>query len=229
MALLRYIGHASFELNAGGKSFLFDPWFSEAASGFYRLLKPACPCGTIKKVDFILVSHEHFDHCDVNAIQDLCSRTFAHVIAPSQVLSKINISQRLKTQVSQGDKFSLFGVDFEVTRASHPQSSNPVGFIVNVEENGVVKRIYFAGDTYDFYAMGSISCDVAILPIGGTFTMDELSAVSVLKKIKTKYVVPMHYNTFDRIKVDVQGFAARVKRDGKAVPIPMQVGDQWKF
>jgi len=225
MATIKYLGHSSFELHAGGKSFLIDPWFSP----FNRNVPSIAHAGDFKKVDFILVTHEHFDHCDKDAIEEICGRTFSPVLAPRETLGQLNIAQRLKHSVDVGDNFSLFGAAFEIIEAHHPQSTHPVGFIVKVEENGAYKTVYFAGDTYDFYGMTRISCDVAVLPVGGTYTMDELAVIKALKQMKAKYLIPSHYNTFDRIKLDVDNFARRVQKDTKTIPVPLKIGQEFKF
>jgi L-ascorbate metabolism protein UlaG (beta-lactamase superfamily) len=91
------------------------------------------------------------------------------------------------------------------------------------------KTIYFAGDTYDYYDMLNIDADLAILPIGGTFTMDSLGAVSALKKMRAKYVVPMHYNTFQRIQADPFEFARRVEENTKTQPIILRPGERFEI
>ena len=218
---IRYLGHSSFEIEAGNRTFITDPWLDPRPRDFTRHTPPAATADSIRKADIILLSHEHFDHCSPHDVGVIVSRTNAYVIGPEEALAKLNINQRLKVPVSIGDSFNLIGVDIEVFEARHPQSANPLAFVV---KNGG-QSFFFAGDTYDFGGLNGITTDVAFLPIGGTFTMDVLSALTALKRIRCKYVVPMHYNTFDRIHADVHDFHKRVKAAGKPEALILEVGE----
>ncbi|MEW5955158.1 MAG: metal-dependent hydrolase [Candidatus Micrarchaeota archaeon] len=221
MANVRFFGHASFEIQLGGKTVLTDPWFERNPVEMKRLVPPAANADSFRKVDFILISHEHFDHCSPSDVQVICSRTQAQVIGPEDALMNLAVNPRLKMPVSPGDSFNVLGLDIEVLVAKHPQSTNPVSFIVS---NGS-KRIYFAGDTYEFSEMTRIDCDLAILPIGGTYTMDVLAAVKALKLMRPKFVIPMHYNTFARIEVDVRDFEKRVAEGTRSKPVVLEPGE----
>lgn len=227
MANLRWLGHSSFELNLSGRTILFDPWFGKADSGMPREVSPAVSSRDIKRADLILVTHEHFDHSSTPDVADIVARTFAHVVAPTETLNELGdaVPARQRVSVNEGDSFNLLGVDITVTEARHPRSAHPVGYIIG----GEGKRIYHAGDTHEFYGMNQYSCDVAMLPIGGTYTMDTLSALNAIKNVRCRQVVPMHYNTFSRIRVDVDDFAKRVRRDTKAEPVVLSVGDSLSF
>ncbi|NYZ74891.1 metal-dependent hydrolase [Candidatus Micrarchaeota archaeon] len=221
MANIRFLGHSSFEIQLGGRTILTDPWFERNPVETKRLVPPAANAESFRKVDLILISHEHYDHCSPSDVQTICSRTQAQVIAPEDALMNLAINPRLKMPVSPGDSFSVLGLDLEVIAAKHPQSTNPVGFIVS---NGS-KRIYFAGDTYESSEMTRIACDLAMIPIGGTYTMDVLGAVKALKLMRAKFVVPMHYNTFARIEVDTRDFEKRVAEGTHSKPVVLDPGE----
>lgn len=206
MGSLSFIGHSTFELELGGTVILFDPFFSQAMMGGARKVQPAKKEQDIKQCDLILVTHEHDDHCDKQAIESIAERTGAMVVAPRPALARLNIPDRLKIDVRAGDKFELKGVEIEVVQALHPQSAYPVGYIVR--KGGV--SVYHAGDTYEFRGMMDVSCDVALLPVGGSRTMDELEASKAIWEMKCKTVVPMHYDTHERIKRDdLKSWAAK--------------------
>ena len=98
---------------------------------------------------------------------------------------------------------------------------SPCGFIITVEG----KKIYHAGDTglfMDMQLIGEEGIELALLPIGDNFTMGIDDAVRAVSFIKPKKVVPMHYNTFDLIKVDPEEFKSKVT---DAECIVMNVGD----
>ena len=225
MAIVRYLGHSSFQLEMGGRHILFDPWFDPSPQGRHRLVLPAIPAERVRYADIICISNESFDHCSAKDVETIVQRTNAYVVAPPDSLGRLNIPPRSRVSAEVGDRFTLLGVEIEVLPANHPQSSYPVGFIVRAGGQSV----YFAGLTYEFGEMRNISVDLAILPIGGSFSMDIISAVNSLKQIKARFAIPMHYNTFERIKADEHDFYDRVHRSTKAKPVVLQVGQAAEF
>ncbi|NUN11320.1 MBL fold metallo-hydrolase [Candidatus Micrarchaeota archaeon] len=222
---IKWLGHSSLLVELGGRTLLFDPWLTPKDKHGDRLIAPALLQQDLRKCDLLFVTHEHFDHCDNYDAAMINSRTSCQVIAPQESLALLpGVNARSKVPVSQGDSFTLLGLDIQVTPAIHPQSINPVGYIVSSEREG--KSIYFAGDTYDYHEMNSIDVDVAVLPIGGTFTMDVIAAISAARRIRAKYVIPIHYDTFAKIKTDVKDFEKRMNALNKAKPIILGVGEQ---
>ncbi len=214
---LTYLGHSGFFAQMGSKSLLFDPWLTPNPQ---RLVGPVATPSRFRKVDAIFVTHEHFDHCDPEAIAEIVGRTLAHVVGPQEALEKINVAERLKMPVRSGERFTFNGIDVTVTEAQHPKSLNPVGFVV--ECGG--QRLYHAGDTYDFYGLTQIPADVGLLPIGGTYTMDVFAAITAMKRLRLKHVIPMHYGTFAQIQVDPREFIKRAETT-KTIPHLMEPGD----
>ena len=209
MAKLRYIGHSSFQVEYNDGTILYiDPYFSAEGRDLPPALKDA---HGIKKCDLIFITHEHHDHFEPDAVVEIAERTWATVIGPSQVTEKLPLSQKVKVAVNPGDRFQMKGVSVEVVKAVHPQSDNPVGYII--EKDGL--RIYNSGDTYEFMEMADIHCDWALIPIGGTYTMDVIGAEKAAKEIKAKYFVPTHYNTWARIAQDGHEFAKTLIGTGK--------------
>jgi len=226
MASLKFLGHASFELELDGKIIYFDPWWNPKPPNEERLVAPALNAEQVRKADLILVSHEHFDHCDPADVTRVHEKTMAQVIAPEATLRKLDkVNPRSKMTAYVGDSFQTGGVDITVTPAKHPQSEYPVGFLVSAGG----KSVYFAGDTYDFYEMSKIKADVALLPIGGTYTMDIFGALKALKFMRCENVIPMHYNTFKDIKADVREFEKKVMENTKSKPAILEVGYTFDF
>jgi len=205
MDYIHYLGQSGFEINLGEKYILIDPFFGNGIPGQLRIsvLKPSL----IKKADIILITHEHRDHCDPAAIKEIAERTNAIVIGPRPALDCIELNERQKVTVEIGDSFEIRGVNIAVVKASHPQSKYPVGYIINDRV-----KIYHAGDTYQFNEMMNINVDYALIPIGGSYTMDPIDAANSTKLFRAKYVIPMHYNTFDRIMQSPVEFAQMVTR-----------------
>lgn len=216
MAFVKWLGHSSFQAELAGKRILFDPWFQEPAQ---RLVRPHALQDEVRRADLIFVSHEHFDHCSPLDVNPIVERTSAQVVATLQSLAMLDIPSRSKVSAEAGDSFYMHGIGIEVVPASH-RSGNPVGFIISAEG----KKLYFAGDTYDYYGMSDFQVDLALLPIGGKYTMDAIGAVKALKMMRAKQAVPMHYGTFAEINADPADFARRAAAGTKTAPIVLEVG-----
>ncbi len=226
MASVTWLGHASFEVNLDGTVIYLDPWFDKKPRQMNRLVQSSIKnVDDIKKADVIMISHEHFDHCDPYDVTRMVQRTFATIVGPDESLANFkDILPRRKMAIQQDESFELQGLQITVTPARHPQSINPVGYIL--EKNG--KSIYFAGDTYEFPHMADIDVDVALLPIGGSFTMDVIGAVSAVKRMQASFAIPMHFNTFDRIQASAEEFAKRLKETKTAAKV-LQIGQTFDF
>lgn len=202
---IHYLGHSGFEISLRGNIILIDPFFGAGIRDSLKI--PVIKPMLIRKADVILLTHEHRDHCDPDTIKEIAERTGATVIAPKETLASIDVNDRQKVDVRIGDRFQLKGVDISVVKAAHPQSQYPVGYVLND-----YVKIYHAGDTYQFNEMMGIDVDYAIIPIGGGYTMDPIDAANSTKLLRAKFIIPIHYNTFDRITQDVKDFSRRVSR-----------------
>jgi len=216
---IQYIGHAGFRVELGGLVIFIDPLFSDEFGGRKLDVKPAWKPSDVKQCDLIFITHEHTDHCDKQGVQEIVERTFCQVVAPKPALQMLSISERNKVDVHLGDAFELKGLSVEAVKAVHPQSTYPVGFIIKHGK----ESLYHAGDTYEFADMMKFSADVAMVPIGGSFTMDPFDASKAVNEMKANYVIPMHYNTFDKIRQDPKEFASDVKH---AKVLVMDVGQE---
>lgn len=215
---LTFLGHSGFFAKMGSKKFLFDPWFGSDGK---RQVPSAVTAAQFRQVDAIFISHEHFDHCDGKALADIVGRTLAHVIGPAEALDSIPVAERLKMRVKVGERFTVNGYEVSVVQAQHPKSAYPVGFVVGCGG----QKLYHAGDTYDFYGLTGIEADVGLLPIGGAYTMDIFAAITALKRLRLKHVIPMHYDTFSQIEADVNDFAKRVKTSSRTQVHVLQPGE----
>ena len=179
---LHWLGHDSFRLD-GEPVIYFDPW---------RLQ------GTLPKADLVLVSHEHDDHCSPDDVAKI-SGDDTLVLAGGEAAPRLPGAQ----VVRPGDRLTVVGIDVEAVRAYnvnkfrspgvpfHPREADHVGFVVTVE--GV--RLYFAGDTDHIPEMADIDCDVALLPVSGTYVMIVEEAVDAARIIGPQIVVPMHFGS----------------------------------
>ncbi len=203
---LEWLGHDTFRITAEGKVIYTDPYALDENP---------------QKADIILISHEHFDHCDRRKI-DLIAEKETKVIAPAACASKID---RPFVMISAGRKLKADGILIEVVEAYNVNKKRPDGHPFHPKGDGVGyiitlnnKRVYFAGDTDFIPEMKEIKADIALLPISGTYVMTAEEAAQAVEAIGPKYVIPMHYNSLEGSDVDPEEFKKLVT--GAEVVIP---------
>ncbi len=201
---IEHFGHASFRVSSGDYSLYIDPY-----------IKP----DDGKKAGLILTTHEHFDHCAEENIRSLLEDG-GTVVAPKGCRKQLE-GLDVRT-IDAGDEIDLDGILIKAVPAYnvdkfrspgqpfHPKGLG-VGYVVTI--NKVV--IYHPGDTDFIPEMKTLEkIDVALLPIGGFFTMDCREAAAAANAIKPKIAIPMHYNTggIDNIKADPEDFKKLVDK-----------------
>lgn len=193
MARLTYFGHAAFMLEIDGKRILIDPWLSNP-------LSPVKP-GDVKDVDLVIVTHGHFDHIG-DAAAVLKNNPKAKVVAvyelAAHVAKEAGIGEDRIVGGNIGGPMKVDGLDIALTPATH--SSSGIGVATGVVVRGSEATVYHAGDTGVFFDMKLIGeiykPHVALLPIGGHFTMDPVEAAKAVELLRPKVAIPMHYGTF---------------------------------
>ena len=178
-------GHSSVMLEGDGLRIYIDPYVLPKIS---------------QGADGILYTHGHSDHC-VAAPSITSSRTviIGHGCKiPGRV---IEISGKEKVGSAVVEAVHAYNVG----NAFHPKGAG-AGYIVQFKAS----RIYVAGDTDFIPEMADVKCDVAILPIGGTYTMGVNEASDAVARILPKLAIPYHYNYLSDTKADAQNFARLV-------------------
>ncbi|MFA5021346.1 MAG: MBL fold metallo-hydrolase [Patescibacteria group bacterium] len=171
-------------------------WFGQSAfliesSSGNIYIDPAKIREGLPPADLILITHAHGDHCSPADIKRLYKVDTA-IVSSSSVAKKLSFPVKV---VRPGDKLQVKGVNIEVFYAYnikkpfHPKSEDNLGYLF--EADGT--RFYHAGDTDNIPEMASIRADIAMLPIGGTFTMDARSASEAANLINPKIAIPMHW------------------------------------
>ncbi|MBU2100859.1 metal-dependent hydrolase [Candidatus Micrarchaeota archaeon] len=225
---ITFFGHSFFKIDFNGTKLLFDPFMNNTCqdSAFNRILPCTAKKCDLEKIDLILISHEHFDHFDKKAIESIVKQNNSLVVAHDSILNKLSLERRFLHPLNLDQKINLRDVTIECVTAHHPESFYPVGFIVSSKG----KSVYFSGDTSLIDSFSEINVDVALLPIGGTYTMDCVDCVKATKLIKPKYVIPMHYNTFEMIKCDVNELKRKIEKSVLTTkPILLNPGETFKF
>ena len=134
------------------------------------------------------------------------------IVWPASMNEPMELGLTVK-QVSAGEKFDVLGVKFEAVSAYnigkpfHPQSNGWLGYIIDSPDHG---RIYIAGDTDITSDNKQVKCDIALLPVGGTFTTDASQAAEFANTIRPKYAVPIHYGTVAGSPADGEKFSKAV-------------------
>ena len=219
-----WLGHSAFAFTFDDHKTLIDPFLSG------NQLAAASPDEV--DAEIIFLSHAHGDH--LGDTVDIAKRTGAKIVSNAEIATWA-INKGLEAHpMNTGGGYDFGFVHARQTIAFHSSSfpdgsygGNPNGFIFTTRSN---ERIYFAGDTAlfsDMKLIGDAGIDIAFLPIGDNYTMGPDDALRAINYIKPKLVVPMHYNTFNVIMVDVAGWATRVNNETEAQPIILDPGGHY--
>ena len=228
MVEIRYFGHSSFNVSFPQRKVLIDPFFDcpRDKPGFERLVNCAVSSKDVKDIALILVTHEHFDHFDKKAIEDIVSRDNCMVVSHDNVLQELNIPARFKFPIKMNQEITLRNMQIKALPAHHPNSFYPLSFLISYQG----KSVFHAGDTDLLNSFSEIKPDVAILPIGGTYTMDCVDAIRVVKTMKPKYAIPMHFDTFKEICQDPNEFKQKIEKSVlKTKPVILKPGQKVKL
>ncbi len=220
---VRFLGHAALLIESDGRHILIDPYLTG------NPLAAAKPSEV--PADFILISHGHADH--VGDAIDIAKRTGATVIAPYEITEWLRTKGLTKVHGMQHGGGHAFPFGYlKLTLAFHGSvlpdgtyGGNPCGFYLRLND-GI--RVYAAADTGlfgDMRLIGEEGVDLAILPIGDNFTMGPDDALRAVKMIEPRYVLPIHYNTFEVIHQDGHAWGERVRASTSAQPVVLRPGE----
>ncbi len=200
---ITWYGHACVEIQSpGGLTILIDPWFGNP-------LSPKSEA-EVDRCDIMLVTHGHSDH--LGEALPIGSRTRPEWPAIHELslwLSRNYAAADRVVGMNKGGTVTPSGIKITMTGAEHSAGDwndsatttlylgEPVGFVIEME-NGF--RVYHAGDTSVFGDMALIAelwrPDLALLPIGGHYTMGPAEAAKAVELLGVKHVLPIHYGTF---------------------------------
>ena len=171
--------------------------------------------------DYVLITHPHYDHFSVEDIRKVIKDTTVLVSPESMIDDALELESEVRNVVGvkPGVYRELSGLELETVPAYntikpfHPRRAEWVGYILRIDR----KRIYIAGDTGLTKEAKQVKCDIALLPIGGTYTMDTKRAAELANIIRPEYVIPTHYGSIVGKISDGQTFASYVKSPVKVV------------
>lgn len=189
----------------GSKTLYFDPYLIQTAS---------------HDADMIFITHEHYDHFDPESIKKI-SKGETILIAPESMkkkaISESGIAAGQCLFLNPGERKEADGLTVETVPAYnklkpfHTKGKKWQGYVVTMDD----LRYYVSGDTDVTEDIKKVQCDVAMLPIGGFYTMDWKQAAEYTAQIKPKAVIPTHYGSIVGEKTDGEDFKkALQKMDG---------------
>lgn len=212
---ITYLGHASFKIKNGDFVIYLDPY--QISSG--------------EKANLILITHDHSDHKDDKSIEFLKKET-TEILIGGENIKEGDFVQRSLGGVERKEITIKAVPAYNLTKPFHPRGKG-CGFILSFQDGSAVrlsspskssggeidgKIIYHAGDTDKIPEMAELGkIDLAMLPIGGTYTMDINEAVEAIEIIKPKIVMPMHYNTLPEITADPEKFKELVGKTSEVI------------
>ncbi len=207
---IKWFGHSAFEIFSENTSIWIDPFFT--GNPFAPNWRDQSP------PDLILVTHDHNDH--LGDTIDILKETNAEVLSLADIcysLPALGVSHEKilfgGNGMNIGGTIEYKGFKITMTNAVHSSVHGvPTGFVISDPEG---KTVYHAGDTALFGDMAYIAeryvIDVALLPIGGHFTMDAIDASKACQLVEAKAVIPMHYGTFPIIAQNTDEFRDQLK------------------
>jgi L-ascorbate metabolism protein UlaG (beta-lactamase superfamily) len=219
---IRFLGQACFELKADGVTVLTDPFLTGNPL--------AAASADEVEADVILLTHGHADH--LGDTVDIAKRTGATVVAIVELAAEIGEAgvENVKDPNYGGTvKFDWGWV--KLVPAWHTAVSPsgtahaPAGLLIHIGD----RLVYHLGDTCLFGDMKLIAqrgdkVDLALVPIGGHYTMDRYDAVSAVELINPQQVIPCHYNTFPPIETDAEAFKQDVQNAGFSEVVIVEPG-----
>jgi L-ascorbate metabolism protein UlaG (beta-lactamase superfamily) len=199
---IRRMAHDTFRI-AGTKVIYIDPFqFKEH-----------------DQADILLLTHDHFDHCS--------PEDFQKVQTPeTTIVASVRCKENLKSIKSKaihflepGQEITVDGVEIEAVAAYninkfsepgkpfHPQGGGGCGYVIQMDGT----RVYHSGDTDFISEMSAVRCDIALLPVSGTYVMTAEEAAEAARAVKPKIAVPMHYGAIVGTRADAEKFKSLVK------------------
>jgi L-ascorbate metabolism protein UlaG (beta-lactamase superfamily) len=220
---IRFLGHACFELVEGDTRVLIDPFLTGNP-------KAAASADEVEPTH-ILLTHGHSDH--YGDVEDIAKRTGVPVVAITEIageLGEAGVENVSDPNLGGTVKFDWGWVKlvpaWHTSTTPKGQVNTPAGMLIGIGG----KTVYHLGDTALFSDLRLIAhrgnpIDVALMCIGGHYTMDRLDAVVAAELVEAGTVIPCHYDTFPVIETDVQAFKSEVESQTSSKVEVLQPGE----
>ena len=220
---IRFLAHAAVELKSGGTTVLVDPFIT----GNPKITVEASEL----EPTHILLTHGHQDHYGDTI--EIAKRTGATVVAITEVAHEIGeegvenvVDPNLGGTVTFDWGWVKLVPAWHTSTTPKGQVNTPAGLLIHIGDT----LVYHVGDTCLFSDLQLISrrgdkVDVALVPIGGHYTMDRHDAVTAVEFIDPSVVIPIHYDTFPPIETDAEAFKADVESQTGAQVVILAPGE----
>ncbi len=196
---IRVLTHSSIRIQSGDTVLYVDP---------YKV------SGRPQDADYVFITHDHFDHFSPEDIEKVsCDKTV--LVVPEKMRDKV-LQEADETRgiipVKPDSPYDINGFSFETVPAYnrlkpfHPKTAGWVGYIFCLDG----KRIYVAGDTDATPDAKKVRCDVALVPVGGTYTMNASQAAELVNTIRPAAAIPTHYGSVAGSAADAENFQRKV-------------------
>jgi len=169
--------------------------------------------------DVVLITHPHGDHCDTSSVQKV-SKDSTQILAEPDSVNRLGSGFSKLSPIKLGENMEVDNLQIATVRAYnntksfHPRSNDWLGFVITLEDG---RTIYHGGDTDFVTEMNDIDADVALLPVGGNFTMRAVEAAQAVKAIQPKLAIPMHWGGSVGSVRDAQTFQQELEGDVAAL------------
>lgn len=189
------LGHSTIKINKNNKIIYIDPY--NISDG-------------INDADYIFITHNHYDHFSEENIKKVKNNETIIIITEDLYTNtlKLGFNGMNIITVKPNENYQVEGIKFSTipayntNKTFHPKENNWVGYIIELEGS----KYYIAGDTDITDENKKVKCDVAFLPVGGTYTMDFKEAAHLINEIKPKITVPIHYGSIVGTNQDATDF-----------------------
>ena len=194
--MIDFVKHNSIKIK-GSKTIYIDP---------YKIEKE------YNDADYIFSTHSHYDHFSSEDIKKIIKVETKLIVVESSKEEALKLTENVYV-VEPEKEYEIDGISFctkyayNVDKQFHPKENDWVGFIINLDG----EKYYIAGDTDNVPEIQNVECDVAFLPVGGTYTMNYEEAANLANAIKAKIVIPTHYGVIVGEDEDAIKFKELVK------------------
>ena len=199
-----WLGHAGFKIIVNGKTIFIDP---------YQIK-------TKDKADYVLITHEHYDHLSFEDIKKIVKDGTVFVVTPGCQSTLLRLNNKIDIKIAiPNTKFDFkdFSIEcieaYNIGKRFHQRVHDWVGYIIKTKE----LSIYHAGDTDVIPEQDKLKKYsknlIMLLPIGGTYTMNWQEAAELAKKIKPYLAIPMHYGKIVGDKSDALNFVKELEKN----------------
>ncbi len=214
---LEWLCNAGFRMKQCGKNIYIDPW---------KLTEP-------DRADLVLITHSHFDHLDPESLR-LIVHEQTTIVCPTESVSKAReLGIGAVLPIAAGQQICWEGINIEAVPMYntqkpqfHPRANGWVGYVL--EFDGL--RLYHAGDTERTPEMANVACDLVLMPLGQTYTMNSVDeAAQCVIDTKARMAIPMHFDVHESQPGDSERFAQLLSGHAEVVikkPLIAHIKDQ---